>query len=60
MPPRLLVNRKFESPFKIGDRIGGRYEVHRILGGGMGEVYVVYDHDDSQCPGVENLSESAG
>jgi hypothetical protein len=37
--------RKFEPTFKIGDRIGGRYEVRRILGGGMGVVYVVYDHE---------------
>jgi serine/threonine protein kinase len=43
--PAPLANRKFESPFKIGDRIGGRYEVRRILGGGMGVVYVVYDHE---------------
>ena len=41
--PAPVVNRRFESPFKIGDRIGGRYEVHRILGGGMGTVYVAYD-----------------
>ncbi|MBI5816242.1 MAG: tetratricopeptide repeat protein [Nitrospinae bacterium] len=34
--------------FKVGDRIGGRYEVHRICGGagrsGMGIVYVCFDH----------------
>ena len=34
--------------FRIGQRIGGRYEVHRIYGGagksGMGIVYVCYDH----------------
>ncbi len=40
-----IVHRRFESPFKIGDRIGDRYEVRRILGGGMGLVYVVYDHE---------------
>ena len=32
------------EPYHIGDRIGGRYEIHRILGGegesGMGVVYV--------------------
>ena len=43
--PAPAVSRNFESAFKIGDRIGGRYEVHRILGGGMGVVYVVYDHE---------------
>ncbi len=34
--------------YSIGDKIGGRYEVHRIFGGagrsGMGVVYVCYDH----------------
>jgi len=37
------------EPYHIGDRIGGRYEIHRILGGegksGMGVVYVCYDHE---------------
>jgi hypothetical protein len=43
-PSAPAASRKFESPFKIGDRIDGRYEVGRILGGGMGVVYVAYDH----------------
>jgi len=34
---------------EVGDRIGGQYEVYRILGGegksGMGIVYVCYDHE---------------
>jgi serine/threonine protein kinase len=34
--------------YSVGDKIGGRYEVHRIFGGpgqsGMGVVYVCYDH----------------
>ena len=37
------------TPFKVGDRIAERYEIHRILGGegrsGQGIVYVVYDHE---------------
>ncbi|MBI4665190.1 MAG: tetratricopeptide repeat protein [Nitrospinae bacterium] len=36
-------------PFEIGERIGGRFEIHRIFGGagksGMGVVYVCYDHE---------------
>lgn len=32
------VSRNFEPAFKIGDRIDGHYEVHRILGGGMSAV----------------------
>jgi serine/threonine protein kinase/lipoprotein NlpI len=29
----------------VGDRIANRWEVHRILRGGMGLVYIVYDQD---------------
>jgi tetratricopeptide (TPR) repeat protein len=31
--------------WKIGDRIQDRWEIHKILGGGMGVVFVVYDHE---------------
>ncbi|HEY2923152.1 MAG TPA: serine/threonine-protein kinase [Candidatus Binatia bacterium] len=31
--------------WKIGDRIEGRWEVYQIYKGGMGIVYVVYDHE---------------
>lgn len=30
---------------KIGDNIRNRWEIHKILSGGMGVVYVVYDHE---------------
>jgi hypothetical protein len=30
--------------WKVGDRIENRYEIHQILGGGMGVVYICYDH----------------
>jgi tetratricopeptide (TPR) repeat protein len=32
--------------WKIGDRIENRYEIHQILGGGMGVVYICYDHEE--------------
>jgi eukaryotic-like serine/threonine-protein kinase len=32
--------------WKIGDRIQNRWEIHKILRGGMGIVYVVYEHKD--------------
>ena len=28
----------------IGDKINGRWEIRRMLKGGMGTVLVVYDH----------------
>ncbi|MBF0556430.1 MAG: protein kinase, partial [Nitrospirae bacterium] len=42
-------SQKQDGRYKIGDRIAGRYEIYRILGGegksGMGIVYVCYDHE---------------
>jgi hypothetical protein len=32
--------------YKKGDRIGGRYLVHQVLMGGMGEVYLCLDERD--------------
>lgn len=31
--------------WQIGERIGNRLEVHPILRGGMGIVYIIYEHD---------------
>ncbi|HLG15924.1 MAG TPA: serine/threonine-protein kinase [Blastocatellia bacterium] len=31
--------------WQIGDRIQNRWEIHKILRGGMGVVYIVYDHE---------------
>lgn len=43
--PILSQNHAATSAFQKGDWIGGCYEVHQLLGGGMGAVYVVYDHE---------------
>ena len=32
--------------WKVGDSIENRYEIYQILGGGMGVVYICYDHED--------------
>ena len=33
------------TPWTIGECIEGRWEVHQILKGGMGVVYIVYDRE---------------
>jgi tetratricopeptide (TPR) repeat protein len=33
------------TEWKIGDRIENRYEIHQILKGGMGVVYICYEHE---------------
>ena len=33
--------------YKPGDRIGGRYQVHQALMGGMGEVYLCLDLEEN-------------
>src|SRR5919205_1066679 len=31
--------------WQIGDRIENRWQIYKILRGGMGVVYIVYDHE---------------
>jgi tetratricopeptide (TPR) repeat protein len=38
--------REISSKWKVGDKIANRYEIHQILGGGMGVVYICYDHQE--------------
>ncbi len=38
-----------DAAWKVGDKIENRYEIHKILGGGMGVVYICYDHE-SETP----------
>ncbi|HLG15923.1 MAG TPA: serine/threonine-protein kinase [Blastocatellia bacterium] len=33
------------TDWQIGDRIQNRWEIHKILRGGMGIVYIAYDHE---------------
>jgi serine/threonine protein kinase len=42
--------------WKIGDRIEGRWEIHHIFKGGMGIVYIVYDHQHRMPYAVKTFS----
>ena len=47
--PEPVVDYPVETrEWQIGDRIEGRWEVHQILRGGMGILYVVYDHESKE------------
>ena len=50
-PPttRDIRTQAFVSRWQVRDKIGGRYEVQGIKKGGMGIVYLCYDHE-SQKP----------
>lgn len=44
--------------WKIGDRLAERWEIHRILPGDTGVVYVVYDHQEHEPLAVKTLHEA--
>ncbi len=46
-------------PWQVGDRVRGRWEVHQVLRGGMGIVYVVYDHAAHQALAAKTFQEEA-
>ena len=58
-PPR----REEPAPgrWQVGDRIEGRYEIYRILGGpgksGMGIVYICYDHEVKQTIALKTFQD---
>jgi hypothetical protein len=37
-------DKKVAQRYKIGDPIKNQYEVHNVLTGGFGVVYICYDH----------------
>ncbi len=43
--------------WNIGDRIQNRWQVHRVLKGGMGVVYIVYDHDTREALAAKTFQE---
>ena len=42
--PPTRSKREIVSEWMVGDRIENRYEIYQILEGGMGIVYICYDH----------------
>ncbi len=43
------------SDFDYGDRIDGRYQVAQVLRGGMGIVYLCYDHEERQSVALKTF-----
>lgn len=43
------------NEFKVGDRIEGRYEVADLRRGGMGIVYLCYDHDTREPIAIKSF-----
>jgi len=44
--------------WSIGDRIQNRWQVHRVLKGGMGVVYIVYDHDSREALAAKTFQDA--
>ncbi len=47
--------RKEGDDFDYGDRIDGRYEVAQVLKGGMGIVYLCYDHEERRSVALKTF-----
>ncbi|NLF77767.1 MAG: serine/threonine protein kinase, partial [Chloroflexi bacterium] len=50
-----FVRRTEDGEFAYGDRIDGRYEVAQVLRGGMGIVYLCYDHEDRKSVAIKTF-----
>ena len=46
-----------QSQWKVGGRIQNRWEIHDIKRGGMGIVYIVYDHDLHNASAVKTFQD---
>ena len=58
MPPRVSLSRPSqttEDEFWPGDRIEDRYEVAQVLRGGMGVVYLCYDHEQREPVAIKSF-----
>jgi hypothetical protein len=48
------------ADWNVGDWIQDRWQVHRVLKGGMGVVYIVYDRDWREVLAAKNVQDPAG
>jgi serine/threonine protein kinase len=44
-----------KNNLRVGDRIQDRWEIHKILKGGMGIVYFVYDHESREVYAAKTI-----
>jgi serine/threonine protein kinase len=49
------ANRLETGQWEVGQRLGDRWPIYRVMGGGMGVVYVVYDPDLAQLAAAKTF-----
>ena len=52
---RIRMQPVLENEFNVGDRIDARYEVAEVKRGGMGIVYLCYDHQDREPVAIKSF-----
>lgn len=45
------------SPWRVGERIEGRFEIHDIKKGGMGIIYLCYDHAENMPVAIKTFQD---
>ena len=45
--------------WRVGDRLANRWEIRRVMKGGMGVVYVVYDHETQEVLAAKTFQDEA-
>lgn len=53
--PTPATPERSSGDFHIGDQISGRYEVREVLRGGMGIIYLCFDHETKQSVAIKTF-----